>query len=248
MYFRKKINTFLSWLFSRTNAHARINDHGLSIVSDKPKPKHWRAIYLNLRWFSVDNDLSFRWRIAHDAEDTFQLFISFPWVLEFLLSFDIGYRNWIKKIVGEYRAAGYGFEANRAFAAFEWRQDDMDSDYGKGKRWQFDWNAIHGKPKRTITAFDPIQTGFTQPASFGYAQSEHVAMLIYSVSITRWPRFWKRDVVVEGFDVKVDNPPAAPNQDDTYAMFFRVKDNDEAIQAYIAAIEKNRNVTIPAFM
>lgn len=207
----------------------------------KPETCQLRRGSFGWLFCNATNPLALTWTLMHDAEDTVVIHFSLPWLCGFYLTLDIGYLNWIKARVGEYGEARYGFEIDRRGIELEWcnAEDQRRTVF----HWVFGWDQIHGKPVVTTTTSKPVEVMYVQPAGGEFASSSHLIQLIYRTTHWKWPRFWKPDVRVSGFEVALEEPPAIPAKgiaravgrktDGIYGTFIRdVLGPADAVQRY----------------
>lgn len=117
------------------------------------------------------------------------------------------------------------------------------------KQWLAD---LEGKPTITTTTCTPVTREFVMPAFDVYPPSRHAMTLTYRRTVCRWSVFWKRDVVISGFDVSVDDPPLYPTRglaralgqshDGIYGLFAKNCETvDQAMKYYVQRVIEARS-------
>lgn len=234
----RNINRFLIRLLASTPWHAMIDERGFQLNSDDPNGKFFSGLFIRLRWFNWRNTLSFRVQVAHDLEDTLMLVMSLPWLVWFSFSIDIGWLDRIEQWLGQFGRAQFGYELDRERLQLMWCYSSAVDAKRPGWVWRYDWERIHGTPMRFTQTYDESEYLYTQPKGQGYRESIHPMLLIPLRTVTSWPVFWKRDMVVEGIEIHVEEPPMYPVADSLYdegiyRLFVpKVLVPEEAVVAY----------------
>lgn len=247
----RKLNRLLVWLLSGTPWHAMIDERGFQLNSDDPNGKFFSGLFVRLRWFNRRNTLSFRVQIAHDLEDTFMIVMSLPWLVWFAFSVDIGWLDRIERWLGQFGRAQYGYEVDRKRIQLMWGYSAASDAKQPGWVWRYEWERFNGHPTRVTTAGETTEIVYTQPRAQGYQASVHSMLLIPIRTITRWPVFWKRDKVVEGIEIYVENPPMYPvpdslYDDGVYRLFVpKVTKVEDAVVAYEMEVMARRSAGTP---
>lgn len=181
------------------------------------------------------------------AQQTYQLTLSFPLVVCVIFTLGLSERSLLQIAIGRDQIATSGFTVNSRSASVYWNFNGYDR---TGLFREYAWIRLAGTPTYTSQVEDPIRVVYTQPAGFGYIESTHEMILTRSCVRWRWPRFWKKDVEVIGYDISLDTPPLVKARglaaclgphDGIYGVFAsRAKNVDAAIEYYRTIVFQRR--------